>query len=235
MTVKITGIIWSDPLHKNYFLDIVDKKPALLTAMLRFNGVGPDETATPPDSLAMMYPNVPVACLEELWRHPPARSHLRTITPAPADPFWDFSEESRCLALLDPGTLDELALFYGASLHAPDITRTIMGADVARLREALGWHIHAYALHRGQYQMPAGRNLFTPRHREIPLAERVAQHGREALGIIVSGWPQPLQHRVRIVPPTDLEVSDSLRRRIWFDVKKILIKEVDSGWAHCFA
>lgn len=227
-------------MHKNYFRDVIVERPALFAAMLRFNGVSADgDAATPPDGLAYFRDLLPESCLEELWRHPASRKHLRNLlaplTPGPDGPFWDFSEESRCLALLEPATLDELALFYGASLHAPEIARTIMGKDIARLREALGERAHAYAMQRGQYRMPAGRDSFAARNAGMSLAERVVLHGREALGIIVAGWPQALQHRIRATAPEDVAVSDNLRRGVWFDLKQLLLREVAPAWAPCFA
>jgi hypothetical protein len=223
-------------MHKNYYLEVIGEKPALFAAMLRFNGIAPpDGATTPPDDVVRLYADLPAACLDELWRHEPSRKHLRSIAQNRAEPFWDFSEESRCLALLEPDILNELILFYGASLHAPEIKRTIMGRDLARLREALSERAYAYALQRGQYQMPAGRGVFAARHPEKSLAERVLLHGREALGIIVSGWPRALQNRVHAAPPAGMAVSSDLQRGIWFDMKKILLKEVASAWAPCFA
>jgi hypothetical protein len=184
------------------------------------------------------------ACRNELWRYGPSRKHVRkhsrTVAPALAEPFWDFSEESRCLALLEPDTLDELVLFYGASLHAPEIARVILGKELARLREALGERAHSYALQRGQYRMPVARGEFAARDRELPLAERVVLHGKEAFGIIVAGWPQTLQRRVQtvlavVLPPETMPVSAALQNGIWFDMKKILLTEVASAWAPCFA
>ncbi len=223
-------------MHKNYFLEVIGEKPALFAAMLRFNGITPTDDAAPlPESLTVLSPDLPEACLEELWSHGPSRKLLRTCIPGPVEPFWDFSEESRCLALLEPDTLRELAVFYGASLHAPEITRTILGSDIAGLREALGERAYLYALQRGQYQVPAARNEFSARHRAMPLAERVLLHGGEALGIIVSNWPGPLQNRVPFTPPPDMPVSPALQNGIWFGMKKILLKEVASAWAPCFA
>ncbi|MDR3175534.1 MAG: hypothetical protein LBU06_03245 [Desulfovibrio sp.] len=223
-------------MHKNYFLEVIGEKPALFSAMLRFNGITPaDDAQTLPDRLAELFADLPRACLEALWRYKPSRKRLLAFAPGPDDPFWDFSEESRCLALLEPGTLDELAAFYGATLHAHEITRTILGKDIAELRETLGERAHAYALQRGQYRAPAGREEFSTRHREMPLGKRALLHGWEALGIIASGWPQTLQNRVRVVPPADMPVSAALQNGIWFDVKKILIMEVAPAWAPCFA
>lgn len=223
-------------MHKNYFLEVIGEKPALFAAILRFNGITPtDGAATFPDGLAGLSAHVPEACLDELWRHGPSRKHLRALAPGPVEPFWDFSEESRCLAFLEQDTVNELAFFYGATLHAPEITRTIMRNDIAKLRDALGERVYLYALQRGQYQAPAARAEFSARHREMPLAERVPLHGGEALGLIMSAWPQPLQSRVRFTPPADMPLSPGLQKSIWFDMKKILLKEVASAWAPCFA
>ena len=223
-------------MHKNYFLEVIGEKPALFAAMLRFNGMTPPKSAqTPPDDIVGQCAALPPNCLDELWRHSPSRKHLRALRTECAEQFWDFSEESRCLALLEPETLNELVLFYGATIHAPDITRMILGREIATLREALGEHAYTYALQRGQYQVPAGRSAFASRNREKNLTDRVLLHGREAFGIIAAGWPQVLQNRVQAEYPSDMAVSPDLQRGIWFDLKKILLKEVASAWAPCFA
>ena len=223
-------------MHKNYFLDVIGEKPALFAAMLQFNGITPPNAAqTPPEDIAGLCAALPPGCLDDLWRHGPSRKHLRALKPDHAEPFWEFSEESRCLALLEPDILDELILFYGATLHAPEITRTIMGREIAGLREALGDRAYTYALQRGQYQVPAGRDVFMARNRDKTLADRVLLHGREAFGIIAAGWPQALQRRVQAAPPSGMPISPDLQRGIWFDMKKILLKEVASAWAPCFA
>lgn len=222
-------------MHKNYFLEVIGEKPVLFAAMLRFNGITPDSEATKlPNSLAGLSAQLPAACLDELWRHGPSRKHLRTLAPETAEPFWDFSEESRCLIFLEPESLKELALYYGATLHAPEIMRTIMRDGIADLREALGERAYIYALQRGQYRVPAARAEFSDRHREMPLAQRAPLHGKEALGIIVSGWPQELQQRVPFAAPADMPLSPALQKAVWFDMKTILLKEVASEWASCF-
>lgn len=221
-------------MHKNFFIDVINRKPALFTAMLRFNGQAVAEEGAPlPDRAREFCADLPEETLNELAGNPRARRHIYALA-RNAETFWDFAEESRCLALLPPDTLADLARFYGAGLHAGEVARTIMGREVTALREGLGEDAYVYAIRRGQYQALAGRELFTTRHKDLPLAERAGLHGREALGLIMAGWPQLLQNRAPVAALSDIAAPPDVQRGLWFDLKKVLLKEVAPSWAPCF-
>ncbi len=221
-------------MHKNYFLDVITRKPELFAAIMRFNGIAAgSEDQGIPGTVRECCADLPSGCLEELWGYAPSRQHLQRLG-QPAEQFWDFSEESRCLALLDSETLDKLTVMYGACLHAPEIARTVRGTEVKRLRQALGEQIYLYALQRGQYQVPTGRELFVGRHLDMPLEERIARHGREALEIIAADWPEHLRERIFGAAAPDLSFAGGRQQGIWFDMKKILLREVAPAWAPYF-
>lgn len=224
-------------MHKNFFIDVITRKPALFEAILRFNGqaaAGEDVPgASLPDQARDLCAGLPEEVLNELADNPRARRHICALA-RNGDAFWDFAEESRCLALLPPDTLIDLARFYGAGLHAEEMARTILGREVAALRESLGEDAYLYAIRRGQYQTLAGRELFTARHKDMALAERAGLHGREALGLIAAGWPQLLQNRTPAAALSDIAAPPDVQRGLWFDLKKILLKEVAPSWAPCF-
>lgn len=223
-------------MHKNYFLEIITERPDLFAAILRFNGIAQTHDAQrTPAFLTKLYTYLSDENLAALWGCGPAKKHLQLLTPSPTELFWDFSEESRCLALLEQDDRDAIAIFYGACLHAPEITRTILGKDIAKLREVLSPRAYSYVLQRGQYQIPSGRSAFADRHEKMPLPERVLLHGAEALGIIAAAWPQTLQNRIVTKTPSDMPISPDLQRGIWFDMKKIMLREVVPAWAPCFA
>ncbi len=221
-------------MHKNFFIDVITRKPALFTAILRFNGQAVVEEGTRlPDHAREFCAGLPEEVLSELAGNPRASRHIYALA-RNKETFWDFAEESRCLALLPPDTLADLARFYGAGLHANDMARTILGRDVAALREGLGDDAYVYAIRRGQYQTLAGRELFATRHKDLPMAERAGLHGREALGLIMAGWPQILQNRAPVAALSDIATPPDVQRGLWFDLKKILLKEVAPTWAPCF-
>ena len=246
-------------MHKNYYLELIEGKPQLFAALLRFNGLSRESDPARQDGAcaapgaeqgteqdARLLPALPPALApavgaevwQALWQHGPARKHLLSCSASP-EPFWDFSEPSRALALLDAPILDKLALFFGASLHAQEIARTIQGRDMIQLRESLGQKVHEYALYRGQYQTPWARRLFAHRHNGLPLAQRTLLHGQEALGLLLSTWPAVLQERVPVrlvkAAPVDVPSHPELHRGIWFDMKRVLLKEVAPAWQPCFA
>ena len=217
-------------MHKNFFIDIITRKPALFAAILRFNGLDiPDKV----DNLREVCPNLPQGTLEGLLHNARSRRHLCALAQR-REPFWNFAEESHCLALLTPETIADLARFYGAGLHAQDVARTVLGQEVAALRQAMGEDAYAYAMQRGQYQALSGGEMFAARHKDFPLAERIGLHGREALGLITATWPQPLQKCAPMAALSDLSASPNVLSGLWFDMKKILLKEVAPTWAPCF-
>ena len=221
-------------MHKNFFVDMVDRKPDLFAAILRFNGLtAPRGAADLSAQVRGLCAAMPEALVDELLRNSRSRRHVFALSSS-AGSFWDFAEESRRLALLEPETLATLTRFYGAGLHALDVARTVLGREVAALRQGIGEDAYAYALQRGQYQAMAGRELFAARHKDLPLAERIVLHGREALGLISADWPQPLQNLSPAAALSDVVPQPDMRRGMWFDMKKILLKEVAATWAPCF-
>lgn len=220
-------------MHKNFFIDVIARKPALFAAILHFNGLDVVEGSPLPDPALKLCAGLPDGTLEELARNPRARRYIYALA-GNKDSFWDFAEESRCLALLPPDTLADLARFYGAGLHAQEAARAILGREVAALREALGEDAYLYALQRGQYQALAGRELFAGRNRNLSLAERSNLHGREALGLVIAAWPQVLQNRAPVAALSDIAAPPDVQRGLWFDLKKVLLKEVAPSWAPCF-
>ncbi len=221
-------------MHKNFFIDMINRKPALFAAMLRFNGLAvSDGFADLPAPVQDLCAGLPQKIREDLLRNSLSRRHLYAV-PRAVEPFWDFAEESRCLALLGPGTLADLARFYGAGLHAREAAQIVLGREVAALRQAIGEDAYLYALQRGQYQALVGRELFAARHKDLALFERISLHGREALGLITGSWPQPLQNRAAVAALSDISMPRDVRRGLWFDIKKVLLKEVAPTWAPCF-
>ena len=59
-------------------------------------------------------------------------------------------------------------------------------------------------------------------------------HGRVALGLIMAGWPQLLQNRAPVAALSDIAAPPDVQRGLWFDLKKVLLKEVAPSWAPCF-
>ncbi|MBO4300970.1 MAG: SctK family type III secretion system sorting platform protein, partial [Desulfovibrio sp.] len=107
--------------------------------------------------------------------------------------FWDFSEDSRKLALLDDDQLSRLAAVVGVALHAPALARIITRKERLACREALGDELFDYALVRGQYQSGEATTIVAQRDLEVPLPERCRRHGWLALYLCSLPWPKELR------------------------------------------
>lgn len=82
--------------------------------------------------------------------------------------WWDFTPARRRLILINWLTLEKLACYCGAAIHASKIAATIARAQTIELKSAIGAAAHAFALRRGrlvnvpdlpQLQAPGGAGL----------------------------------------------------------------------------
>lgn len=246
-------------MHKGFFSDIITRKLPLFKAILAFNGrrVAPESPPLPEalsaipglDAAALWNTKALQRCygIQEESSHDGAQTQF----------FWDFAEEVRRLALLDAATLQKFAFLYGVAAHAPEIALVIAQKDVLELREGLGERLYYYALQRGQYQLGEIGQYFRKQNQNMDLLSRIHLHGVQALECCCANWPVPLrqcaapalaqalpsltaflppQARPNAVQPvTELPpMPPSLRRSLWFSLKKILLKEVAPQWVPCF-
>lgn len=230
-------------MHKDFFVELLSGNPPLFQAVLAFNGlIETQQGPLPPD-----FEESPV--VRELWASPAVRRRYPQPTAtATLPPFWDFSEESRRLALLPAAVLKHLANTFGATLHGETIAHTLWHQDVTDIRQGLGKTLYDYVLHRGRYQTGnAMRQFFLTRNQELPLAEKVRLHGQLALEACCAVWPEALRmhagcHLGEALPflnadkPLDAEKHKDMppADMLWLDLKKLLLKEVAPQWAHYF-
>lgn len=219
-------------MHTSFFSDIIVRKPALLRAMLAFNGrlgpVAPDR----PEEWAV--PGLDRAILDaDLSRR---RSPVLAWPVAPPEEgFWDFTDESRRLAFLSAEELARLGDVFGVCVHAAELARIITRDHVLPLREALGESLYRYGIQRGQYQLGSVRQFFLSRDIREPLLERMHRHGRLALALCCAPWPAALKERFAgSLEDAPVAASPAIQRAVWFGLKKLLLKEVAPQWAPCF-
>lgn len=225
-------------MHKQFFADVLARRPALWHRLLQ----------TAP---AERIPQMPESWREALgsgaaslshWLHqrPPAHTPRRQRPAERPEPFWDYAEESRRLALLDADTLAGLCRVAGVALHAPAIAGVLLRDEVLPLREALGEATYRYALQRGRYQLGTVRRFFQWRDTGLPLPERCALHGNMALRLVAALWPEglslPFCRRLPALPATAglPALGEAERHELWRSLKKLLLKEVAPSWAPCF-
>ncbi len=216
-------------MNRYYFLELLDDNPALLGAVVRFNALIAPTEASPLVAAARNYPDLKAVL---------ASRQLADVG------YWDFSEESRCLALLPADVVARLARTAAAAVYANDIARTVQRSDVLALRKFFGSALIDYALSRGRWQ--AGSHIRSVFERiegtEKPIAERCTEAAVLAIASLKAGWPQALQDIAAArwsssdLPRLGLPVliSGDDRLTLWHFAKKLIQRELGSPWANYF-
>ena len=221
-------------MHKGFFADALSNRPLLWQAMLRANSRPSPCALTVETERVMGTFAAPVLA----WL---GQGSNTSSTVAAPEPFWDFAEESRRLALLDEGAVLGLTRIAGVALHAPEVAQVVQRDAQIALRQSLGEDLYRYALYRGQYQSGGVRRFFQQMHTGLPLAERCALHGSMALRLVAGLWPVALvQCFLSLLPPLPEEhplptLAEGEIRELWFVLKKLLLKEVAPAWAQSFS
>ena len=163
--------------------------------------------------------------------------------------FWNFEEESRRIALLEPSILKNLILSFGAALCAPLLNRFIRKKDVETLKQDIHSNYLDFARGRGRFILGDISEIIKLKEQNIApekMRSLIIKYGMYAHGICSSAWPESLQnfedskighqlpdlfeHRIQLT-----QVNPSHLRAIWFSMKKILLKEVAPQWTPCFS
>ncbi len=167
-------------------------------------------------------------------------AHAPADAPAPSG-WWDFSEETRRLALLPAEAVRDAALRFSAAVFADDMARLIDREQVLALRQALGADVVSYALRRGRWQVGSLRQRIAPGLAALPLPQRVLRLARAVLFAAAQEWPAPLRElwfQRLALDPAEAAALPALdreqRRALWFTLKKILLREAAPTWAPCF-
>lgn len=218
-----------------FLAEVITQKPRLFRAILAFNR----EYAAPvPAKLSSLGES-----FAALWRWQDFR---RAWGPsAPQTGYWNFSEESQRLALLDADTLERVGLFFSAAVHAEELSHVIAREQVLTLRREIGADVLSYALRRGRYQVGSLRALLLAPEDPKDLPGRIRTLAATALAVISLDWPGPLRElaasRLPIVAlsqsseePPFPQLRREQRRALWFTMKKLLLREVAPKWAPCF-
>ena len=233
-------------MQKAFFAETLARRPALWNAMLRANaGTGGADPAF------AVPPGVEAGPLLR-WLDERPRTSLAPDLDQPPLGFWDFAEESRRLALLDPPALGRLCRVTGVALHAPAIAAVLRRDEVLALRAELGKDLYRYALFRGRYELGGVRRFFAMAQEQAAgqggLGRLCAWHGVMALRLVAADWPEALVRRFdgmlpALPDPAQPEASEDAaepaldraeRDELWRAVKKLLLKEVAPSWAPCF-
>ena len=216
-------------MNRYFFLELLDENPALLGAVVRFNA-----PAQPADALPL---------LSAAENHADLRSVIASHRRAGAG-FWDFSEESRCLALMPSDIVSRLARTAAAAIYAEEIAHTVQKSAVLALREFFGSALIDYALSRGRWQAGASiRAVFANmQDAEKPLDERCAEAAVLSVASLKAGWPQTLQDLMTErwatadLPRLGLPalIAGDERLALWQFMKKLIYRELGAPWTNYF-
>lgn len=172
----------------------------------------------------------------------------------PQQTWWDFMEERRRIALLDHGSLQQIALFGGATLRWRQLKSVISREEVQRLKSRLGAEAYTFALQRGPLlKMPRGLQPPPPMPSAAPnskgpedLADVVCRDGWSVLVKSMAGESESLLKRFWLKVPTEVlerhsivkfatETSDDVREANWLFVRKMANEILSDKELQCFA
>jgi hypothetical protein len=228
-------------MNKSFFIEALQHKPAFIRALLAYNSPAP--AALPPAFAA--FPR-------SLWQDAAVQRRFALEEPAG---FWDFIDESRRIAFLSEETLLRLALCCGITLHASALSHCLLRTERQAIIDDLGAEALHYALTRGRFRQNSLCAVFEPWHQQLPLAHRVRVHGAWAIEMLIQPWPEQLLARFlprwqavlallcHAISPAEVSLDPNFSAAwqqehtslLWFSLKKLLLQEVDTAWAPCFA
>ena len=218
-------------MDHRFLTEALVRSPLLFRAMLTFNR---DAYAPVPEELTALG-----SPLCGLW----TRADFRRAWPLrpKENGYWNFSEESQRIALLDKATIEKLGLFFSAAVHAEELSRVIARSEVLELRASLGTDVVSYALKRGRYQIGGVRGTLPFPAVQGSLVMRIKEISAVSLAMLSADWPEDLRRmaapRLPKMPESE-EAIPALRREqrsaLWFTMKKLLLREVAPEWTQCF-
>ena len=225
------------------FLDeTVCRKPELFKAMVDFNRSRQEQDKE------LYLPSLG-ALGNALLRDPYVRKAMgKDSDKGRTDGWWDFSDETFRLLLIDNLTLKRAALSFSAAVYAEELALVIDRGLVLDLRSLLGEDIFTYALRRGRYQIGSLRGFLTSQLPSGSLTERIALLAASFLIRLADAWPEQLQslwtaklrdsglisHSADGAENALAPLSREQRRALWFTFKKLLLREAAPQWAPCF-
>jgi hypothetical protein len=223
-------------LDFNAYYRLLSENQALLTAVMAFNE-----------------PGGPAGGLPELsgegapWAEMLAEPSLRGFFPRAAHAgLWDFTEESRRLALIDPQSFHRACLHWGAAVYADDLARVIARDEVLGLIADIGLDVYSFILNRGLFYLGSLRE--SCRSGQLRAAGLTAgtlkRAGLRAAALFARRWPEELrakaagkfaleEFRLNPEPADGGPLADGLEEKTWRWFKKILL-EVAPQWRPCF-
>lgn len=234
-------------MNANFFRELLDEKPALLKEIIRFNQTGraPDTdsgVSAPLEAALLRHPDLLAARAER------QRAEVRRFEETPHDAgAWDFEDESSRLMLLNESEAKRLFILAAAALSGDEIAHALQKAEREALLQAIGSDAYRWAILRGRFQTGSLARVFEDFAPGTPLSQRVPLLASFLLQCLSKAWSEALKARSLALQksftgerPATFETraaSDealSLRRRIWFFMKKIIVRELEPSCQRYF-
>lgn len=230
-------------MNRFFFRELLESNPKLLEEMIVFNRgaqrptPAPEGLSEPLAAAVRRHPDL----MRALARRSPALARGRgPVAPAPC---WDFTDESRRLALMSAADLSRLGRLMSAAVWAEDWAKVLARGAVLEIRAAMGEDVYEYGLARGRWQAGAMRASLRALSGGGLLAERSIGLSRILLEEIRAGWPEALRARTaelfaatNLPAPTALpEISEADRKALWRFTRKIILRELDPECRRAFS
>jgi hypothetical protein len=154
---------------------------------------------------------------------------------------YDFSSVTRRLGLVDGPTLERLAVYLGAAMHAEEMRRVVSRDELAELREKVGEDVHLFAIKRAEL-LAGGLVPEVPRSLagSGDWLERLAVSGLSCFSSLMAAEPSSVGTRFRLkfpaaVPwPASAPLPTVDHEKLSAFARRVLCREVNPDWTPCF-
>ena len=229
---------WVYWMNRHFFRELLEENPRLLQKMMQFNGRALELYHLPRGGIwdaVERYPNLVAA----LTRGQTKEDSLALREPV----YWGFTEESHRLAFLSSTEIARLSRIVAVAVYAEEIAKTVDRESVLAVKKFLGEDLYNYGLSRARFQIGSLRKSLLTVFDRGSLSERLAWMARLSVEVMRRKWPVELLEKTDSVfsqldypsLPANVQVSDEVRRQLWYFMKKIILREFDQKWAQYFA
>ena len=155
--------------------------------------------------------------------------------------FFDFEEQCRRLALIDLESLSNLVFFAGTALNAKRLSGIIERETLLSLKKDIGEKVYQFALKRAPILIGRVEAPFVMEQQSSGYRQHIMQCGMKCLKACFDGEPAALTKRLlfklhsRFSQDFEEQVQDIEKDRAWNIMRKILLMEVNPGWAPYFS
>jgi hypothetical protein len=155
--------------------------------------------------------------------------------------FFDFEEPRRRLALIDGRHLARLTFLAGIAVNAPRFSKVIERDQLTALKEEIGEEAYLFALRKAPFLTGRMAFVFSEDQGSGGPRSHAIKCGMKCLGACFSADPEALIARLLLKLPEGLGREFDSRdpeiegKHAWSLLRKVLLQEVEPGWAPYFS